>query len=92
MLLALPIKIGLINLSFVAEIFCADILVAEMNLSLYFIKGITITVIYNNKSFLHDVQYLASLYYYYYYYYMYIEHFHFLIQEEFVSAEEFIWF
>jgi hypothetical protein len=87
MLLALPIKIGLINLSFVAEIFCADILVAEMNLSLYFIKGITITVIYNNKSFLHDVQYLASLY-----YYMYIEHFHFLIQEEFVSAEEFIWF
>jgi hypothetical protein len=87
MLLALPIKIGLINLSFVAEIFCADILVAEMNLSLYFIKGITITVIYNIKSFLHDVQYLASLY-----YYMYIEHFHFLIQEEFVSAEEFIWF
>ena len=87
MLLALPIKIGLINLSFVAEIFCADILVAEMNVSLYFIKGITITVIYNIKSFLHDVQYLASLY-----YYMYIEHFHFLIQEEFVSAEEFIWF
>jgi hypothetical protein len=77
----------MINLSFVDEIFCADILVAEMNLSLYFIKGITITVIYNNKSFLHDVQYLASLY-----YYMYIEHFHFLIQEEFVSAEEFIWF
>jgi hypothetical protein len=87
MLLALPIKIGLIHLSFVAGIFCADILVAEMNLSLYFIKGITITVIYNIKSFLHDVQYLASLY-----YYMYIEHFHFLIQEEFVSAEEFIWF
>jgi hypothetical protein len=77
----------MINLSFVDEIFCADILVAEMNLSLYFIKGITITVIYNIKSFLHDVQYLASLY-----YYMYIEHFHFLIQEEFVSAEEFIWF
>jgi hypothetical protein len=77
----------MINLSFVAGIFCADILVAEMNLSLYFIKGITITVIYNIKSFLHDVQYLASLY-----YYMYIEHFHFLIQEEFVSAEEFIWF
>lgn len=77
----------MINLSFVDEIFCADILVAEMNLSLYFIKGITITVIYNIKSFLHDVQYLASLY-----YYMYIEYFHFLIQEEFVSAEEFIWF
>ena len=35
MLLALPIKIGLINLSFVAEIFCADILVAEMNLDNY---------------------------------------------------------
>jgi hypothetical protein len=34
-LLALPIKIGLINLSFVAEIFCADILVAEMNLDNY---------------------------------------------------------
>jgi hypothetical protein len=88
MLLALPIKIGLIYLSFVAGIFCADILVAEMNLSLYFIKGITITVIYNIKRvFLYDVQYLASLY-----YYMYIEHFHFLIQEEFVSAEKFIWF
>jgi hypothetical protein len=35
MLLALLIKIGLVNLSFVPQIFCADILVAEMNLDNY---------------------------------------------------------